>query len=227
MDFWQIVVVVVRRWYVAMPAVLTTLALAAVAYGTLPVQYQSGSVLVVTTSLTGRTQPSGHTRPAVINPLLNFDRNVTLTTSILIQQMNSVEMADALGVAAGGPTTYRVTNGSTNPELLQSGPLLFVQGTGPDPEAAERITEKANDMAAQVLSRRQTDLDAPASTYMQLTEVVRPTAAERLTTSPLRAAVAAGTLALVAGLLAALGCDRLMTQRSRVRSRARTGSTTR
>jgi hypothetical protein len=227
MDFWQIVVVVVRRWYVAMPAFLTTVGLAAVAYSSLPVQYQSGSVLVVTTSLTGRTEQSGHVSPALTNPLLNFDRNVTLTTSILIQQMNSPEMADALGVSAIGPTTYRVTNGSTNPELLQSGPLLFVQGTGPDPEAAERITKKANDMAAQVLASRQTDLEAPASTYMGLTEVVQPTAGERLTTSPSRAAVAAGTLACLAGLLAALGFDRLIAQRGRTRSGGRTESTRR
>ena len=123
-----------------MPAFFATLVLAGAAYSAVPVQYQSGSVLVLTTPLAGGTQATHERNPtALTNPLLTFDRSLALTASIVIQQMNSSETAFALGVVPGGTTEYRVTNGSTNPELLETGPFLFVQGTGPTPEAARDV----------------------------------------------------------------------------------------
>ena len=137
MDFWRTVLVIFRRWYISVPAFFATLVLAGAAYSAVPVQYQSGSVLVLTTPLAGGTQATHEPNPtALTNPLLTFDRSLALTASIVIQQMNSSESAFALGVVPGGTTEYQVTNGSTNPELLETGPFLFVQGTGPTPEAA-------------------------------------------------------------------------------------------
>ena len=143
MDFWRTVLVIFRRWYISVPAFFATLVLAGAAYSAVPVQYQSGSVLVLTTPLAGGTQATDATNPtALTNPLLTFDRSLALTASIVIQQMNSSESAFALGVVPGGTTAYQVTNGSTNPELLESGPFLFVQGTGPSPEAARDVVER-------------------------------------------------------------------------------------
>ncbi len=156
MDFWRTVLVIFRRWYISVPAFFATLALAGAAYSAVPVQYQSGSVLVLTTPLAGGTQATDGRNPtALTNPLLTFDRSLALTASIVIQQMNSSESARRPGIVPGGATDYQVTNGSTNPELLESGPFLFVEGTGPTPEAARDVVARASAMATEVLAQRQ------------------------------------------------------------------------
>lgn len=216
MDFWQTVLVLVRRWYITVPAFFATIGIAAAAYFALPVQYESGSVLVITTPLTGGTEATGANRPqSFTNPLLNFDRSVSLTASIVIQQMRSPEIAAELGVTPGAATRFAITNGSSNPELLETGPFLFVQGTGPTPEAAREISGAAGAMAARVLAQRQTDLSAPASTHLTIHEVVPPTTGVPLKGSPQRAAAAAGALACLASLAAVFGLESLMTQRRR------------
>ena len=56
MDFWRTVLVLFRRWYITVPAFFATLGVAAAAYSAVPVQYESGSVLVLTTPLSGGTE---------------------------------------------------------------------------------------------------------------------------------------------------------------------------
>ena len=53
MDFWRTVVVLFRRWYITLPAFFATLGVAAAAYSAVPVQYESGSVLVLTFNAIG------------------------------------------------------------------------------------------------------------------------------------------------------------------------------
>lgn len=225
MGVWQVAAVLVRRWYVTMSGFLAALGMAVVMYGALPAQYQSGSVMVLTTSLLGRSEEVGGTqRPALTNPLLNFDNSIILSTSIIIQELNSPRMMRALGAPPGGTTTYLVSDGNTNAELLQSGPLIFVQGSGPTPEAAEEITERVGAMAARLLAERQGELDAPRSTYLEIDEVVRPTAGRKLTRSPLRAGAAAVTLAGAVSIAAALAFDRAARSRRRSSERPLAGT---
>ena len=129
MDFWGTVVVLFRRWYISLPAFLATLVLAGAAYMVVPLQFESGEVLVLTTPLNGGTEYKGpdHT-DSVTNPMMNFDQSLALTASLVIQQLRSTETSEALGVRPGDTTTYEVNNGSSNPELLQSGPFIFVRG---------------------------------------------------------------------------------------------------
>jgi hypothetical protein len=219
MDFWRTVLVICRRWYISVPAFFATLVLAGAAYSAVPLQYQSGSVLVLTTPLAGGTQPTHEPNPrALTNPLLTFDRSLALTASIVIQQLNSSESAFTMGVVPGGTTAYQVTNGSTNPELLETGPFLFVQGTGPTPEAATDVVTKVSDMAREVLARRQDDLGAPESTHITMQVVVQPTAGQPLLGSSLRAFAAAGALAGLASLAAVFAFESLMTHRGRRRA---------
>ena len=88
MDFWQTVKVVFRRWYVSVPAFLGALGLAALVYGSVPTQYVSTSVLLLTMPKTGPTEQIDANHPnAITNPLLNFDRGLSLSASILIQAL--------------------------------------------------------------------------------------------------------------------------------------------
>ena len=216
MDFWRTLLVLVRRWYITVPAFLATLALAAAAYTAVPLQYQSVSVLVLTTPLTGGTEATHTTSPnSLTNPLLNFDQSLALTASIVIQEMNSLETATALGVTPGGTTSYQVTNGSTNPELLESGPFIFVQGTAPSAQAAQDITQRASVKAAEVLFRAQHRLKAPISTHIKMQVVVPATTSQPLTGSAARMAAAAGGLAGLMSLGAVYGFESMMSRRRR------------
>lgn len=215
MDFWQTVLVLLRRWYITVPALLATLGIAAAAYSAMPRQYQSSSILVLTSPLTGGTRVT--TPATVTNPLLNFDRSLSLSAAIVIQQMNSPETAAALRLTPGGMPGYQVTNGSTNPELLESGPFVFVDGTASTPAAAEEITERVAAMVADVLSERQTQLNAPESTHIGIQTVVPTTSGRLLSGNPTRAAAAAAALAGLTSLAAVYGFESLMTYRRRRR----------
>jgi len=216
MDFWRTVMVLFRRWYITVPAFLATVGLATAAYSVVPVQYQSGSILVLTTPLSGGTQSTQPNHPnPVTNPLMNFDQSLALTASIVIQQLSSSETARALGIAPAGTTNFTVNNGSANPELLESGPFIFVTGTGSSPAEAQDITEEVSAMAARVLAERQKALKAPDSTHIELQVVVAPTAGQPLTGSPLRAAAAVGALAAVMSLVAAYGFESMTAHRRR------------
>ena len=220
MDFWRTVLVLFRRWYITVPAFFATLGLSFAAYSVVPLQYQSVSVLVLTTPLSGGTEATHTTSPnSLTNPLLSFDQSLALTASIVIQQMNSLGTAQALGVAPGDTTTYQVTNGSTNPELLETGPFLFIQGTASSPQAAQDITRRASAKAAEILANDQTEvISSPASTHIGSQVVVPPTASQPLTGSPARMAAAAGALAGLLSLGAVYGFESMATHRRRRRA---------
>jgi len=220
MDFWQTVVVLLRRWYIAVPAFFASLALAGAAYAVIPVAYDSGAVLVLTTPLSGgTTRPHAAAPASLTNPLLSFDPSLNLTAAIVIQQMNSTETAAELGLAPGSAATYAVTNGSTNPELLESGPFIFIEGTGRSPQEARTIANKVAQKATRVLAERQAELKAPASTLISMEVVVAPSLGRQLSGSRKRAAAAALALAGIGGLAATYGFENLVTHRRLRRTR--------
>lgn len=223
MDFWQTVLVLVRRWYVTVPAFFATLALAGLAYSAVPAQYQSGSILVLTTPLTGGTESTQPDAPeSTTNPFTNFDPSLGLTGSVIIQQLRSTEVADTLGTT--DDTTFEVTNGSSNPERLEEGPFIFVTGLGTDPDAAQAMAQRVADRATQLLEERQDELGAPASTYIEMEVVVPATAGRPLEGSAMRAAAGAGALAGFLSLVAVFGFESLMTHRRRRRAARSVGT---
>jgi hypothetical protein len=219
MDFWQTVQVVFRRWYITFPAFLGALGVAALVYGSVPTQYVSTSVILLTTPRTGPTeQVEAKHRSEITNPLLNFEQGLSLSASMLIQALGSPETAASLGISPNGGTSYKVTNGSTNPELLESGPFVFIEGTSMTPHDAQDIVRRVSALAGQELAARQKQLNAPASTYITVTEVVPATTPEPLTVKKLRAAGAAGVLAVLTGLAAAFAFEDLVTRQQLRRS---------
>jgi hypothetical protein len=203
MDFWQTVQVVFRRWYVTFPTFLAALGLAGLVYGSVATQYVSTSVLLLTTPRTGPTQRMDARPPnEITNPLLSFDRGLSLSASMLVQNLGTAETAATLGMRPGSGTSYLVTNGSTNPELLESGPFVFIEGNSVKSQEAQDIVRKVSALATEELADRQRELSAPQSTYITVTEVVPPTTPEARNTQKLRAAGAAGILGMFAGLAA-------------------------
>jgi hypothetical protein len=214
MDFWQTVKVVFRRWYVTFPALLAAIGVATLVYGSVPTQYVSTSVLLLTAPTTGPTeQIDAEDSNAITNPLLNFDQGLNLTASMLIQTLSTPETAASLGISKQSGTSYEVTNGSTNPELLVSGPFVVIEATSITSQQAQDIVRQVAMLAAQDLAERQKELNAPASTYISVNEVVPATTPEALETKKLRAAGAAGVLGAFASLAAGFAFESIATSK--------------
>jgi hypothetical protein len=220
MDFWSTIQVVFRRWYVALPAFLLSIVLAAVVYGSVQKVYVSGSVLVLTQPLTGSSQPADVDKPRdLVNPLLNFDRGLSTSAAILIQALSTPETASELGAPPGADTWFEVSNGSTNPELLITGPFIFITGNSSSKAGATDIVRKVQARAQVELANRQKEVKAPASTYITAVEVVAPTTGEAAGGSRIRSAAAAGALAMLASLAATFGFESYALARARRRER--------
>lgn len=220
MDFWQTMLVLVRRWYVVLPAFALTIALAAGVYASIPVRYVSYGVLVLTTPLTGASVPADPDAPVgVINPLLNFEQGLSTTALIMIQAMNRPEMAAKLGVHPSADTTYEVTDGSGNPESLVSGPFLFIEAESEAPHAAQQMVRRVSVQVAEELRSRQSNLSAPKRTYIMLDEVVSASISQPKKGSGARAAVAALGLGMIASLSSAFAAESIAHARRRRRER--------
>jgi hypothetical protein len=216
MDFWQTVMVVFRRWYVALPAFLLSMLAAVGVYASVPRTYVSTSVLVLTLPTTGASQPADATRARdQINPLLNFDKGLSTSATILIQALSTPETATELGVPPGSDTWFEVTNGSSNPELLITGPFIFVQGNSGTSAGAIDIVRKVEDRARAELANRQREVQAPSSTYISAVEVVPPTTPETKGGSRVRSAAAAFALGLFGSLAATFAFESVTQYRRR------------
>ncbi|MEU8398036.1 hypothetical protein AB0C28_22815 [Nonomuraea sp. NPDC048892] len=210
MDFWGTLLVLARRWYVAVPAFLAAVGAAFYAYSTVPVTYTTTAVLVLTAPNSGGTLPSDPDQPLLqVNPLLNFDHGLDVAASILISVMSTPDMVAEMGVTSGGPTTYAVTNGTNNLESLATGPLVFVEGESLAPQEATAIVRKAVTRIRQELNARQRQVQAPVGTYITVSEAVPPTRPAPQQGRKLRSAAAALGLGVIASLCASFAAESL------------------
>lgn len=220
MDFWRTVLVLFRRWYVVLPAFGVTVGLAFGVYSAIPVHYESQAVLVLTTPLTGGSVPTDPDQPPVrVNPLLNFEQGLNTSATVVIQALLKPDLAAQLGVVPDGDTSYEVTNGSINPELLITGPFIFVTGESLTPEGAQGIVQRVVQRTRDELINRQELVDAPEQTYITIDEVVEPTKAVEKRGGKARPAMAAVGLGGIASLAAAYAAESFATARRERRRR--------
>jgi hypothetical protein len=197
-EFWRTILDLFRRKSVALPVFLFSLGVAAATYVVMPTQYLSTATVVLTTSTNGGILSQDPTRPPEINPLRNFDGMKT-AAAILIQVVNTRDVANQLVAATGGAATFTVSDGSTVPQLLASnGPFLVIEGSSTSATAARDIVVRVEQRLRDELINRQRALNAPPSTFLGIIDVVPPAVAEAQVSSKLK--VGAG--ALVLGLIA-------------------------
>ncbi|WP_344970993.1 hypothetical protein [Streptosporangium fragile] len=207
-----------RRWYVALPAFLLSIGVAVGVYSSIPTFYVSNSVLVLTTPPTGGSLPSDPRRPnGLTNPLLNFDWGLSMSASILIQALSTPETAEALGAPPDGDTTFTVTNGSTNPESLDGGPFVYIEGRSLSPAGARDLVVRVRERAKTELAGRQRLVGAPPATYITMSEMVPPTEPQPQRGGKLRGAAAALLLCVLAGLAAVFSLESFLDARRRRR----------
>ncbi|WP_157549166.1 hypothetical protein [Nonomuraea candida] len=211
MDFWKAISVLFRRWYVALSALLLTVTAAYGMYTTIPTQYTSTTLMVLTVPPSGSYRMPQPTVPnPLVNPLLNFDGGLNMTASIMVQVLNGPEVAGQLGVRADSTTTYRVHNGHPNPELLINAPFVVVEGTSLSPQDARRIVERVAERAKVELERRQYQLGSPPETFVNLTEMIAPTEPQAERGGKTRTAAVVLGLGGMAALAASYAADSVM-----------------
>ncbi|MBB5961268.1 hypothetical protein [Planomonospora venezuelensis] len=166
-------------------------------YMTVPVTYTSMAVVVLTVPPTGGTQPLDEQFPNwPSNPLLNFNDGLNMAASMVIHAVNRPEVAAELGATPDG-TTYKATNGATNPELLMNSPFVFIEGEAATAGEAREIVRKAAARARVELDNRQKLVNAPRSTYITMVDVMPPTTPLKMSGSRMRAVVVGLAVGLI------------------------------
>ncbi|KOX24740.1 hypothetical protein ADK67_17170 [Saccharothrix sp. NRRL B-16348] len=220
MDFWGAVRTLRRRWYIALPAAVTAVAVAAGVFLSIPTRYQSSGVMVFTSPSAGGSfseniSPEDAVR---VNPLLSFDGSLTTTAQIISQILADPKTRkESLGLDKESTENFTAAGGG------MGGPFLFVTADGSTPEAAERLVTTVMEFATKELDEQQTALKAPASTFITSQVIVNPTEAEAQIGGKVRYAGAAFVLLMLLTTAATFGGDSVLNHLRR-RREAREGA---
>src|SRR5256885_5993449 len=138
MDFWKAILGLARRKYVGLPILAVAILIAALAYLLTPARYMSSTTMVLSIPTSGGTLSQDPTKPTgLTNPLLNFGDGLKTTSAILIQAMNTPEVATEVGV--GGSTKITINDGSGNAALMGvTGPVVVIPGESSSADEARR-----------------------------------------------------------------------------------------
>lgn len=187
--------VLLVRWYITVPGLLLSLAIAGVALTLIPPQYRSEGTAVLV-----QPKPPGLNSA---NPLLNFDASLNTTTLILVQALNSPEVGNQLGLTPGRDTFTVKNAGSVAVSDGQQEPFISVTAQSTDPATSADIVARVMDMARQELSYRQNSLNVPTRNAISLESVVDATPPEPVRGTSLAASAAAFMLGIIATIAAA------------------------
>jgi hypothetical protein len=212
MDFWRAILGLVRRRYVALPIMILSIGVAALAYLITPPHYVSSTTMVLTTPTTGGTLSQDPNKPTgLTNPLLNFDDGLKTTSAILIQAMNTPDLVKEL--TAGG-AKLTINDGSSNASLLGvNGPFVFIEADSQRAGEAKAIVQRTQQRVRDELVNRQKALNAPPSTYITIVDVVPPSVPEIQRGPQLQFAIAGLVLTILGGLAGAYGAERIFAAR--------------
>ena len=169
MDFWQTVQVVFRRWYITFPAFLAALGVAGLVYGSVPTQYVSTSVLLLTTPTTGPTEQIGAKARSQRDhePIAEFrsgPERICLDpdpdSRYALRRPHRSGFRRKAAPPTRSPTAARTRNCWCQAHSSSS------RAPAATPQQAQDIVRRVSALAAQELAERQKKLDAPASTYI-------------------------------------------------------------
>lgn len=193
MDFWKTLLVLLRRWYVAVPVFVITIGAAGAVYMTTPMLYQSTGLLVLTSPSSGPTSVKDR-ETGQTNPLLAFDSSLAISASIVIQTINTPAVIKELG-ADKPEHTFELTGGN------EGGPFISVTTESESEPGSRELAVQVLDRVRAELTKYQEELEAAPTTFIGVNQIVAPTEPEPLRGSKLRAA----GVALVLGFAASLG----------------------
>lgn len=170
-----------RRWWAVLLGLAGTAALAWTAFTMVPAErLANASVLVL---------PPPNTVDTGGNPYLALG-GLSPAADVLATAMNNGSVHESLA-PPGGTSTFVVSR-----DFDSSGPLLLVEASDPDPDAAIALLDRVLDTMPRTFADMQTRVDVPADARLTLSVVTQDATAQVSAKSQLRAVV----VALVAGL---------------------------
>jgi hypothetical protein len=175
MDFWAVLRVPVRRWYVVVPLGLLAVFAAAAAYLSGPLIYTSEASVVLAAPSTGGTDYANGFVPVPRNPLLLQDQGVRLAAAVLAQAMRTEEFTQRLALPDGSRATLTVSNGSDATRQLVSNPLVRIVAQSDSPDEAQALLQRTVVEAREELRLQQVRFGAPLGTFITAVEIVAPT----------------------------------------------------
>lgn len=213
-DVWGAIRLLRRRWYIALPSIILSVGIAALAFASIPTRYESTGAVVLTSPASG-PRFSGNTAPqdvVRVNPLLAFDGSLTTTALLLSQILGDPQTHVELGATSETGTTYVASTGDAN------GPFVFVTVESNSAEAAQLMVGKVLDRARQELEERQRSLQAPEPTFITSEMIVQPTEAEGKIGGKVRYAGASMIVLLLMTTALTFGSDSFIDKRNRRRA---------
>jgi len=204
--------VLLLKWYITIPGLLLSLALAGATFALAPPQYSSNAIAVlVQPKLVNKNAPTNS------NPLLNFDNSLSTTALILVQALDTPEAAASIGLYPGGDsyTIKDVGDLTVGDQIVQ--PFLYIKSEASTPDGAAAIVDGVLGMAAQDLLDRQRSLKVLPQNSVQLNLVVPPSPPQPV----LGIAIGATAAALLLGIIGTVGCAMWAERRSVARQARR------
>lgn len=188
---------VLRSWYVTVPGLLVSLAIAATAFSLIPTQYTSNGVAVL-------VQQKKPLPASSANPLLAGDGSLNTTNLTLVEALNTAAVKQQLGVADGGADSYSVTNvGSASVADGTDHPFLYITARSTDAQRSADIVASVLNQARRELSSRQTEVRVPQQNQIKLQSVVDATAPKAVLVTKFAVSGAALALGLIITCLVA------------------------
>ena len=207
MDFWKTLLILLKRWYVALPVFAVAIGGAGAVYAIMPMHYESMGVIVLTSPSSGATTTLNG-QVGQTNPLLAFESSLAISASIVIQSINAPEIVKAMG-ADKPDHTFVLAGGA------EGGPFISVKTESKSEQGARDLVVQVLDRVKAELRKRQEQLKAAPSTFIGVDDVVPPTKPEPLRGGKLRAAGVALVLGLVASLAAVFGFESFQNRKRR------------
>jgi hypothetical protein len=193
-DFLSAVKIMLRRWFVVVPALLATAGGAfAMIQAVAPAYEAKGAVLMLPPAKMAGAEASDE--PVQINPFLDLGGSLYATADVAAQVIMSDAVARELA-EDGAVAAYEVMVG-------QESPTLTVIATGASSEEAIRTVDLVTERVQRELAERQHDAGAPAESLITADVISAPDEAKALLGSKIRAG--AGVVALGSTATVSLG----------------------
>ena len=201
--------VMLRRWYVSIPALIVAIALPAAAWTMISSKYQTTSTISL---LNSSAASSANQRTG--NPFLAFDSSLTPMADFLARRLGSDQSAADL--AARGVVDPASAVLAPN----ASGPFLTMTVTGKDQAQVLRELQTFDDYAIQQLAVIQTSTAAslPANTLIRAVVVVPPQKPTTSMKTKFEDVAGAGVFGLAILFLSVFGSEAMALRRARGRA---------
>jgi hypothetical protein len=198
MDFWELLAVMVRRWYVTLPILALTAVLAVTMPARVDPTYRaSGTVVLV--------EPAGNA--ADLNPVasagLNANANALATIATLPDAQSDV-------AEAGLSTQYTVES---------DGSVLVIEAGGATPNEAAETVQFVEQLLTERLNQQQENVGAPVESYLTVVPLIAEPVAVPVYDDQRRVRILVVVAGVLLAAMAAVGVEGLAVRR-RTRRRA-------